>query len=97
MSAAEQENQFHLITVYFRPRIHMRLIHAVQRDLPDLASLSRPTTREMVNARTAEIALPDGRRSRGINLRDYKQAIRELTGESDHPAGYAAVPQAKPG
>ena len=46
-------------------------------------SLIRPVTREMVHARTIEIAVLDGRDSHEIKQFDYEQAKRELTGESD--------------
>ena len=61
----------------------MKIIHAIQRDFPDLASLARSATREMVNARTVELAALAGRKSHEINQRDYIQAMRELTGETD--------------
>jgi len=40
-------------------------------------------TREMVHARTLELASIDGRDSHQIKQVDYEQAKRELTGESD--------------
>ncbi len=47
------------------------------------ASLIRPVTREMVYARTIELAALAGRTSYEIRQYDYEQAKRELTGESD--------------
>ena len=46
-------------------------------------SLIHPVTREMVYARTIELASLAGRDSREIKQFDYEQAKRELTGESD--------------
>ncbi len=40
-------------------------------------------TREMVHARTSELATLAGRRPYEIIQRDYEQAKRELTGERD--------------
>jgi hypothetical protein len=53
-------------------------------------SLIRPVTREMVYARTMELASLAGRASHEINQFDYEQAKRELTGESDHDKQQAA-------
>ena len=46
-------------------------------------SLIRPVTRQMVYARTIELASLAGRASYEIKQFDYEQAKRELTGESD--------------
>ncbi len=43
----------------------------------------RQVTREMVYARTSELALLGGRRSHQLKQADYERAIRELTGEAD--------------
>ncbi len=45
--------------------------------------LIRPVTREMVYARTVELASLAGRSSHQIKQMDYERAKRELTGESD--------------
>ena len=42
-----------------------------------------PVTREMVQARTRELALIAGRIPPHVSQADYEQAKRELTGESD--------------
>jgi len=42
-----------------------------------------PVTREMVHARTRELALMAGRVATDVSQADYEQARRELTGESD--------------
>jgi hypothetical protein len=42
-----------------------------------------PVTREMVQARTRELALIAGRAPPHVTQADYEQAKRELTGESD--------------
>lgn len=47
------------------------------------ALLVRPVTREMVHARTLELASSAGRNSHQIKQMDYERAKRELTGESD--------------
>lgn len=49
----------------------------------DIALLVRPVTREMVYARTVELASLAGRSSHQIKQMDYERAKRELTGESD--------------
>ncbi|MEO5711866.1 MAG: hypothetical protein ABIT37_00110 [Luteolibacter sp.] len=58
----------------------------IQRD-PAPASgsiiVTRSITRELVHARTLELALIDGRNSHQIKQVDYERAKRELTGESD--------------
>lgn len=41
------------------------------------------TATERVHARTEELALLAGRHGYEINQRDYEQAKREITGESD--------------
>lgn len=43
----------------------------------------RPITREMLYARTTELALIAGRRSHEIKQVDYERAKYELTGELD--------------
>lgn len=52
-------------------------------DSPGSAVLDRRVTREMVHARTLELALLAGRDSHQIKQVDYEGAKRELTGESD--------------
>lgn len=49
----------------------------------DTILLVRPVTREMVYARTVELASLAGRNSHQIKQRDYERAKRELTGESN--------------
>jgi hypothetical protein len=44
---------------------------------------AKPVTREMVHARTRELAVRAGRMPLQISQADYEQARRELTGESD--------------
>ena len=44
---------------------------------------SRSVTREMVHARTLELAAIAGRKPHQIKQVDYERAKRELTGESD--------------
>jgi hypothetical protein len=46
-------------------------------------SISQSVTREMVYARTVELASLAGRASYEIRQFEYEQAKRELTGESD--------------
>jgi hypothetical protein len=46
-------------------------------------SLSGPVTREGVRARARELALCAGRAPANVAQRDYEQAKREVTGESD--------------
>jgi len=53
-------------------------------------SLIRPVTREMVYARTIELASLAGRASHEIKQFDYEQAKRDLTGESDFDKQQAA-------
>lgn len=47
------------------------------------ATVAGSRTREMVRARTNELALIAGRRSHEIKQVDYERAKREVTGESD--------------
>ena len=54
----------------------LEIMHAA--DSPNL-----PVTRQMVYARTIELACLAGRSSHEIRQFDYEQAKRELTGESD--------------
>jgi hypothetical protein len=49
-----------------------------------------PVTRESVRARARELALLAGRSSADVLQRDYEQAKREVTGESD-PARQEAI------
>jgi len=53
-------------------------------------SLILPVTRQMVYARTIELATLAGRASHEIKQCDYEQAKRELTGESDFDKQQAA-------
>lgn len=48
-------------------------------------------TPDMVRSRTAELALHAGRSSMEINQRDYEQAKRELTGETDFDRQHAVL------
>jgi hypothetical protein len=57
-----------------------------------------PVTREMVHARTRELALIGGRAPTGVSQADYERAKRELTGESDEDRQDAildALPETK--
>jgi hypothetical protein len=57
-----------------------------------------PVTREMVQARTRELALIAGRVPSHVTQADYQQAKRELTGESDadrQDALLDSLPEAK--
>lgn len=59
-----------------------------------------PVTREMVHARTRELALIAGRVPPHVSQADYEQARRELTGESDldrQDAMLDAIPEARRG
>jgi hypothetical protein len=62
----------------------MNLIQSISRNSTS-STLSRisPVTREMVYARTTELASLAGRSSLQIKQMDYERAKRELTGESD--------------
>lgn len=54
------------------------------RRTPTALHLNLPQiTPAMVRSRTVELALSAGRSSLEINQRDYEQAKRELTGETD--------------
>ena len=57
-----------------------------------------PVTREMVQARTRELALIAGRAPPHVSQADYEQAKRELTGESDmdrQEAMLDSIPESK--
>ena len=57
-----------------------------------------PATREMVQARTRELALIAGRAPPHVSQADYEQAKRELTGESDmdrQEAMLDSIPESK--
>jgi hypothetical protein len=56
-----------------------------------LKPIRPPVTREMVYARTLELASLGGRASYEIRQFDYEQAKRELTGESDFDKQQAAL------
>ena len=56
---------------------------SIRKNMQGTVSLIHPVTREMVYARTIELASLAGRDSREIKQFDYEQAKRELTGESD--------------
>lgn len=45
----------------------------------------------MVRSRTVELALKAGRSSMEIRQRDYEQAKRELTGETDYDRQHAVL------
>ena len=55
---------------------------------------SRPVTREMLYARTMELALMAGRGALQIKQVDYERAKRELTGESDFDRQQAVLDMA---
>ena len=62
----------------------MKTIHSIRQILHTSTGLiNHLVTREMVYARTVEIASCSGRNSLQIKQLDYEQAKRELTGESD--------------
>ena len=61
----------------------MNRIHSVQENAQGAVLLVRPVTRQMVYARTIELASSAGRTSHEIKQSDYERAKRELTGESD--------------
>lgn len=48
-------------------------------------------TPQMVRSRTVELAMIAGRSSIEIRQRDYEQAKRELTGETDFDRQYAVL------
>ena len=57
-----------------------------------------PVTREMVHARTRELALIAGRAPPHVTQADYEQAKRELTGEADmdrQEAMLESIPETK--
>ena len=54
---------------------------------------TRAVTREMVHARTVELAVLAGRDSLQIHQRDYERAKHELTGESDFDRQQAVLEQ----
>jgi hypothetical protein len=51
----------------------------------------RRVTPDMVRSRTVELALKAGRSSMEIRQRDYEQAKRELTGETDYDRQHAVL------
>jgi hypothetical protein len=55
-----------------------------------------PVTREMVHARSRELAMLAGRSPHQVTRADYEQAMHELTGESDKDRQDAAL-DAHPG
>ena len=55
---------------------------------------SHPVTREMLYARTMELALMAGRSAHQIKQVDYERAKRELTGESDFDRQQAVLDMA---
>lgn len=55
---------------------------------------SQPVTREMLYARTMELALLAGRSAHQIKQVDYERAKRELTGESDFDRQQAVLEMA---
>jgi len=61
----------------------MKVIHFIKENSQGTVLLARPVTRQMVYARTIELASSEGRTSDEIRQCDYEQAKRELTGESD--------------
>ncbi len=58
---------------------------------PGTALLNQRVTREMVHARTVELAKFAGRDSHQIKQVDYEKAKRELTGETDFDLQQAAL------
>ena len=54
----------------------------------------RPVTREMLYARTTELALMEGRGSHEIKQADYERAKYELTGELDFDRQQALLERA---
>jgi hypothetical protein len=52
---------------------------------------SPPVTPGMVRTRTVELAVGAGRSPVEIRQRDYEQAMRELTGETDFGRQQAAI------
>lgn len=77
---------------------------AIDKDVPyyvlmnnDLSSISEfstgnpQVTPDMVRSRTVELALNAGRSSMEISQRDYEQAKRELTGETDFDRQHAVL------
>ena len=61
----------------------MNRFHSNQGNAQGAVLLIRPVTRQMVYARTIELASSAGRTSQEIKQSDYERAKRELTGESD--------------
>jgi|GEM_PF-2504597 len=61
----------------------MNVIHSILKNSQGNISLIRPVTRQMVYARTIELASTAGRTAHEIKQTDYEQSKRELTGESD--------------
>ena len=61
----------------------MNRIHSIRDSSQGAVSLIRPVTRQMVYARTIELASSAGRTSHEIKQYDYELAKRQLTGESD--------------
>ena len=57
-------------------------------------TFSQPVTREMLHARTLELALMAGRSALQIKQVDYERAKRELTGESDFDRQQAVLEMA---
>ena len=55
---------------------------------------NQPVTREMLHARTLELALMAGRSAHQIKQVDYERAKRELTGESDFDRQQAVLEMA---
>ncbi len=64
-------------------QINVKTIHSIQENPQDTAPFNRSPTREMVYARTTELASLAGRMPYEINQHDYERAKRELTGERD--------------
>jgi len=56
-----------------------------------------PVTREMVQARTRELALLAGRPSHAVTQSDYEQARRELTGETEMSRQEDVLDAGRPG
>ena len=61
----------------------MRPAHLNECVLTDNFTRAGPAIRDLVHARTEELAVLAGRAAHCVTLDDYAQAKRELTGQSD--------------
>jgi hypothetical protein len=62
---------------------NMRRPRPEKRVLTDNFSCVGPDIRDLVHARTEELAVLAGRAPQDVTLEDYAQAKREITGQSD--------------